>query len=247
MNKNNRNKTFGVLLSVITLAVILYFGDVSVHDLLEGVFNKPTESTQELPIPRAGFRNYYKVEGIYAEDKNIPINTIKYHSLDKLGRPVKVEAHITQKYVQSLPSRGSERLVNPTGWPKSNPKVQLKDQWGTYRGYFWNRSHLLADSLGGNGEKENVVLGTRMQNVGMKNQGGMAYAEIKAREFLKNNPNESLLYVVVPLYEGDETIPRTVVVNMLSSDGSINERVLVDNSNPGWTINYSTGDIREIK
>ena len=105
---------------------------------------------------------------------------------------------------------------------------------------------MLADSLGGSATKENLITGTRTQNVGIKNKGGMAYTEEKARQFFKSPTNATLVYEVIPQYKGSEIVPRTVVVNIKSSDGTINERVVVDNSATGYAIDYLTGDWRAI-
>lgn len=86
-------------------------------------------------------------------------------------------------------ARGRQPLdTDPQGWPDSNPKVQVHFPTGVnYKGYFWNRSHLIADSLGGLPEENNLVAGTRAQNVGDNHApGGMAYTETLARDFLDN-------------------------------------------------------------
>ena len=75
-------------------------------------------------------------------------------------------------------ARGRQPLdTDPQGWPDSNPKVQVHFPTGvSYKGYFWNRSHLIADSLGGLPEENNLIAGTRAQNVGDNHApGGMAY------------------------------------------------------------------------
>lgn len=86
-------------------------------------------------------------------------------------------------------TRGRQPLdIDPQGWPDKNPKLQIHFPTGNdYKGYFWNRSHLIADSLGGLPEENNLVTGTRAQNVGdNRTPGGMAYPETMARNFLDN-------------------------------------------------------------
>jgi len=60
-----------------------------------------------------------------------------------------------------------------------------------YNGYFYNRSHLIADSLGGRSYKYNVVTGTRQQNVGNNGDGGMQSIEKKEKQ-LKSGPEWAL-------------------------------------------------------
>ena len=50
-------------------------------------------------------------------------------------------------------------------------------------------------------------------------------------------------YTVVPVYVGNELIPREFVIDMFATDGYANHIVL-SNGVPGKTINYTTGEIR---
>jgi DNA-entry nuclease len=110
------------------------------------------------------------------------------------------------------------------------------------------RHALVADSLGGDATLQNLVTGTRTQNVGSTQvdgqfAGGMAYTELIARDYLdspaaKNCP---LYYAATPVYTGDELLPRTVNVDVLACNSSIDMRVVVDNAAKGWALDYSDG------
>ena len=106
---------------------------------------------------------------------------------------------------------------------------------------------MIADSLGGDPVKENLVTGTRTQNVGISSahNGGMAYSETKARSYLDNQAHAPcpLYYAVTPNYTGNELIPRTVTVDMESCDKSISEHITVPNTANGYTIDYNTAEI----
>lgn len=78
-------------------------------------------------------------------------------------------------------------------------------------------------------------------------KGGMRYSEIKAQEWLEANHDGTLYYGAKPVYEGNELVPRTVIVSMLSSDGTIDEKVIVFNSANGFEINYADGTFKAIK
>ena len=94
------------------------------------------------------------------------------------------------------------------------------------RDWFWNRCHLLAKSLGGEERRENLVTGTRMLNVGASDgQGGMDVFEAAIRGWLAAYPDVTVQYVATPAYEGTEPIPRSVLVDVLSSDGRLDERL----------------------
>lgn len=107
---------------------------------------------------------------------------------------------------------------------------------------------MVADSLGGDPIKENLVTGTRTQNVGLSKDhtGGMAYAETKARDYLDNPDNAQcpLYYAVTPNYQNSELIPRTVSIDMESCDQSLSEHITVFNTANGWMINYYNGKIQ---
>ena len=170
--------------------------------------------------------------------------------MDNLERPTWATARITKAdYDREKDEKREDIKVNPTGWPKKNPKVTITHPDGsTYTGHFWNRSHMIADSLGGEPIKENLVTGSRPQNVGgRKNDGGMAYLETKVRDYFKNGNEGPVDYSVENHYNGDDLLPDYTIVNAKSSDGKINEKVVVYNVANGWEINYKTAEVKETK
>lgn len=188
--------------------------------------------------------NYVKVIG-KAKVTSIKKGKIKYSKLDKYGRTRKAVGKITYTMVKK--SEGSRypfaKNSDPSGWGK-NSVVQIPLYNGKiYRGYAWDRSHLIADSLGGKGIRRNLITGTRMQNVGANDgKGGMAYTERKAVKWLKAHHKGYVYYAAKPLYKGKELIPRSVIVDIRTSDKSINQRVIVYNAAKGLKINYKNGN-----
>lgn len=191
--------------------------------------------------------NYYQVTGSAdLSDDTVPTTpSIVYSPLDELGRAGKATGLITK----TMRDEGSKRERNMpdqiAGWPEHNPKVAIRlDSGKQYRGFLFNRSHLIAKSLGGEDIPANMVTGTRTQNVG-DNQpaGGMAYTETKARNWLDNHPDGTIIYVAEPHYQGSELLPRTVSVDIISSDKSINEHVVTYNSANGFDIDYQHGGV----
>lgn len=190
---------------------------------------------------------YYTVHGKADVAPSVNAGEIKTSPLDSLGRTQCVVAKITYKMV-----------ADSAGWRESMPKEADEiSGWGrqyfvsvplsngkTYNGFSYNRSHLLADCLGGHAVKENLVTGTRTQNVGnnMQNEpGGMQYTEQMALDYLRSHQKGWVYYKATPVYEGDELICRSVYVDILSDDGSINEHVEVYNAMNGCVIDYETG------
>lgn len=190
--------------------------------------------------------NYVETVGLAQVRRQVDAGQIYYAGLDSLGRAGLVAATLTHQMREQASARGRQDIdVDPAGWPLENPKVDIvTPDGGVYRGYFWNRSHLLADSLGGDPRADNLVTGTRMQNVGGNDgKGGMAYAETIARDWLDAHEDGTLYYSALPMYEGDEVIPRAVIVDMKSSDGSIDAEIVVHNAAKGYRIDYSTGAV----
>lgn len=191
------------------------------------------------------YPDYYRVAGKAVIDSDVQPGNIEYTGLDSLGRTLRVNGNITYKMVEE--SKGWREKFDSdadkiSGWGH-NTKVAIDMANGkTYHGYMYNRSHLVADSLGGAAKRVNLVTGTRTQNVGSNNgKGGMAYAETKARDYLNAHHDGTLYYCAIPVYVGDELVPRSVYVEMKSSDGSIDESIEVFNTANGYTINYSDG------
>lgn len=191
------------------------------------------------------YPDYYRVAGKAVIDSDVQLGNIEYTGLDSLGRTLRVNGNITYKMVEE--SKGWREKFDSdadkiSGWGH-NEKVAIDMANGkTYHGYMYNRSHLVADSLGGAAKRVNLLTGTRTQNVGSNNgKGGMAYAETKARDYLNAHHDGTLYYCAIPVYVGDELVPRSVYVEMKSDDGSIDESIEVFNTANGYTINYSDG------
>ena len=210
--------------------------------------NKTNENKENESLLFKG--NYQEVLG-EADFSNRKVEDgYHYGDLDNLERPTWATARITKAdYDREKDEKREDIKVNPTGWPKTNPKVVIKHPDGsTYEGNFWNRSHMIADSLGGEPIKENLVTGSRPQNVGgRKNDGGMAYLEKKVRDYFKAGHKGPVDYSVENHYNVDNLLPDYTIVNAKSSDGKINEKVVVYNVANGWEINYKTAEVKEIK
>lgn len=170
-------------------------------------------------------------------------------SADSLGRSSTARAILTYSEYQA--SRGSRQgaPLDPPAWPH-NPKVSI--HYGlnnrTYHGYLYNRSHSIADSLLGKGSydsKYNFTTGTRPQNVGADQDGGMRYAEELAENYWVNHPSQTatIYYETTPLYNKNETVPRGSIVDIKSSDNIIDKEIVVINSVEGITIDYNNGNL----
>lgn len=217
--------------------------------------------------------NYVLLRGPAEIDLEARSGTVFYSPLDPLGRAGRVVACIDFEMMQAGLERPRGELSNirPSGWghnaeveialpesdssgessgePKRDSSGEPAGESSTdssgeyYHGYFWNRSHLLAKSLGGGDTKENLICGTRMQNVGANDgKGGMAYVEGMVRDWLFEHKDGFVYYLVTPVYQGQELVARSVVVDLRSSDGSLDAQYEVFNTAYGFEINYATGE-----
>src|SRR5699024_5588248 len=84
--------------------------------------------------------------------------TVSTCDLDELERATCAYAELTSR--DKSDSEGS--LPDPAGWPENNSEVDIPaledvSDSRNYHGWMMNRSHLVADSLGGPEEVENLV------------------------------------------------------------------------------------------
>ena len=192
---------------------------------------------------------YYTVRGKANTSVKVKKGKTKMAGWDKLGRTKRVVAKVTYKMVadsagwrESMPASAD----TISGWGKQSLVSVSLSNGRTYNGYAWNRSHLLADCLGGHAVKENLVTGTRTQNVGnnvISAPGGMQYTEQLALNYLNSHHKGWVYYRATPVYKGKELVCRSVYVDILSNDGSINQHVEVYNAMRGVKINYKTGAV----
>lgn len=190
--------------------------------------------------------NYYRVVGKAHVGTRPPEGIVVYGKLDALGRATGAVALVTYDSMEAgrERSRGDTSDLYPSGWGH-NEEVDIALPDGTaYHGFLYNRSHLVAKSLGGDDELHNLICGTRTQNVGANidgYDGGMAYCESLARLWLMRHKNGTVYYAAMPAYEGDELVARSVIVDIRSSDGSVDTRIEVYNAAKGFEIDYATG------
>lgn len=206
------------------------------------------------------------------------IAEVEYSKLDGLGRTGEVKATITYDMIKNSEGTREkwEDGYRPSGWYiykwKSNGNLATEKEYRenkkqieaipnnkevevdlggkrVYRGWFYNASHLLADSLGGRAFRNNVITGTRMQNVGRNDRkGGMQYIEEKVRKHILDNPDVVVYYQATPVYlTEDNLVPVMVQVKALSSDGVIDETVITYNEIKNFSINYKTGEFSKVE
>ena len=197
-----------------------------------------------LEIPKS--HDLYRVDGEERLVQGLLLDKPEYIIDSKTKKPLFAASLVTIYSVDS--HRGNQQKFNedPVAWPK-NKKVVIPYLDGeAYRGWFYNRSHLVADSLGGPAIANNAVTATRTQNVGgPSNDGGMRIPEEIAYEFVNDlqskKKEDALLYIAKPIYQQDQLIPCAVVVHFENEKHQINRTFIVFNIANGFTLDYRNG------
>lgn len=207
----------------------------------------------------------YRIVGKAVVDRDVEAGTIEYDGFDSLSRTQRAVGNITKQMVDESAGWRAEfkgDVDTITGWKGNNHKISVTLPNGKgYSGYCYNRSHLVGDCLGGyehvynadgtidesasKSEKQNLVTGTRMQNVGQDGKGGMSYCENLVMDYLEAHPDVTVYYSATPVYDGNDLVCRSVFVDIKSSDGGLDQEVEVYNAESGCTIDYATGKLTE--
>lgn len=273
-SKHMLHRAAGVLAALVLVFSTAACSASDVAGVVDTVSDTVSEATGSLPSssPTAAdgdatqwnikdYPDYYAIDGKANFDGvTIPAaGTVVNAQPDQLGRSGQAIGVITKALRDQGSARDRDMPSTITGWPAHNTKalINLTEQDTCsqpkssrpkntcYSGYLFNKSHLIAKSLGGEDVAENMVTGTRTQNVG-RNQpaGGMAFTETEARDWIDKNPSGTITYMATPIYQGTELVPRTVTVDIKTSDGSIDQHVIVFNTANGYDIDYQNGGVK---
>lgn len=152
-----------------------------------------------------------------------------FNQLDYLGRPTGVEATLTASMQRTSDNRPKIK-VDPPGF--NNRPLEY--------GWLYHRSHLIAYTLYDSPlteKAENIITGTQHLN-----QVLMMPLEEQVRTALKQYP--LVTYVVIPHYEGEELVARYLTIDIVTPNSSDSWKV--PNVQPGYVINYLTGESERI-
>jgi DNA-entry nuclease len=228
--KKSTKLASGIGAAVIALAGLLFAGNDDLRTTVTDHLGFGSQAAADPAVNQDG--DYFTVVGAAHRDYDAPVGEVAYCDLDGLSRATCAYGELTSTQRAAAKDRGRQDIsVNPAGWGH-NAKVEIPALDGVdgstdYHGYMYNRS--------------------RGQNVGSAgNKGGMAHTEVIARDYLDTRDGDAcpLYYAATPNYEGSELLPRTVTVDIQSCDKSIDERVVVDNTANGHTIDYANGSFK---
>lgn len=221
-----------------SFAALLYYS----HILADYLADDPSETEVVVDgklIPAFSGTAYSIINGdrpkFSSVDKSrAEFNTYLYDGLDSNGRAKTVLAVVGPMTLEEA-SQDSIQSIKPAGW-KQNSYERIS---GSHSAELYNRSHLLARSMGGENLEENLVTGTAYLN-----QTGMKELEEKVLRYIKNT-NNNVLYRVTPVYKRDNKVCSGIQLEAFSLEDS-GEGICFNryfyNVQPGIKINYATGD-----
>ena len=189
-------------------------------------------------VPAFSGRAYADINGdvpFFTEEEMTSEAFHEYWPLDDLGRCTGAFACVGP---ETLPKeqRGDISEVKPSGWHRS----EYSDIDG---GLLFNRCHLIGHMLTGQDANErNLITGTRYMNT-----EGMLPFEESVLMYVEGTGHH-VMYRVRPFYEGDNLIAAGVLMEARSvEDPLVQFCAFCYNVQPGFEIDYATGDNRRAK
>lgn len=176
----------------------------------------------------------------YFTENEIVTDSYEYYSeLDDLGRCGVVMACIG---TDLMPEDGEEResisSVKPSGWVQADYSASVVPGK-----YLYHRAHLIGWQLTAeNANNKNLITGTQSMNT-----KGMLFFENMVADYLKEEPENHVMYRITPDFKDDNLVASGVLMEAYSveDDGEgICFCVYVFNSQPGIEIDYKTGASR---
>ncbi len=247
MGKRRRNKKISVIEFLFALFLIVVF---AIYEYINpsteylGQVNenieKPNVIVDLSTIPEYASNPYVEINNSvpYFTKADYTMNAFEmYSEWDSLGRSGVAYANIC---MEIMPKEGEERgeigmVRDLSGWQQKRYDDIIKDK------YLYNRCHLIGWQLAGeNANKKNLITGTRYLNT-----EGMLPFENMVAEYIRDNPNNHVLYRVTPIYEEDNLLASGVQMEAISVEDEgegICFNVYCYNVQPGILIDYSTGE-----
>ena len=155
----------------------------------------------------------------------------EYYPLDDLGRCTGAMASVGLD-IMPIEQRLDISNIYPTGW---------NNDYYDDIGWIYNRCHLIAFCLAGENDNElNLITGTQYLNENM-----YPY-EVEIVRYCERTGNH-VLYKVIPDFKDDELVCQGIYMMAQSiEDNEIVFNIYLSNIQPGYDINYKTGQTNKI-
>lgn len=248
MSAGGRRKKRSWLIFVVTAALAL---GVYVYPELGNILPDLSFLQEMAPAPQADALEVGKIPAFsgspylvmnencpyFTQEEYTVLSFERYSELDAQGRCGTAYACVGTDLMPTE-ERGEIGQIKPSGWQTLKfDQVDGK--------YLYNRCHLIGYQLSGeNANEKNLITGTRYLNV-----EGMLPFENQVADYVRESGNH-VLYRVTPVFEGDNLLAAGVLMEAYSvEDGGegICFCVFCYNTQPGITIDYTTGRARQSK
>lgn len=152
-----------------------------------------------------------------------------YAPLDEKGRTGPAEACVGKDLMPTEP-RGPIGEIRPSGW-----HLVRDDSIDGH--YLYNRCHLIGYQLSGeNANERNLFTGTRACNL------AMLPFENRVADYVRRTEHH-VRYRVTPIFEGENLLASGIELEAQSvEDQRLSFHVYIYNVQPGFAIDYATGD-----
>lgn len=191
----------------------------------------------------------------------------KMMPLDHLGRAQGSHIQLSRNQLPTI-KRSPYLTIRPSGW--HNYKFYVNKNGRRYTSWLFNRGHLVGYQFCGiNQAPGNMITQTAYVNQGgltgmdSYNPRGQLFYENRLRQWLNTHPQDKLDYIVMPVYRGNELVPRQIrfIYTGLTRNGNhlkINlggknhvhaskTTLTLNNYSPVASIDYATGRAQIIK
>lgn len=191
----------------------------------------------------------------------------KMMPLDHLGRAQGSHIQLSRNQLPTV-KRSPYLTIRPSGW--HNYKFYVNKNGRRYTSWLFNRGHLVGYQFCGiNQAPGNMITQTAYVNQGgltgmdSYNPRGQLFYENRLRQWLNTHPQDKLDYIVMPVYRGNELVPRQIrfIYTGLARNGNhirINlggknhvhaskTTLTLNNYSPVASIDYATGRAQIIK
>lgn len=191
----------------------------------------------------------------------------KMMPLDHLGRAQGSHIQLSRNQLPTV-KRSPYLTIRPSGW--HNYKFYVNKNGRHYTSWLFNRGHLVGYQFCGiNQAPGNMITQTAYVNQGgltgmdSYNPRGQLFYENRLRQWLNTHPQDKLDYIVMPVYRGQELVPRQIrfIYTGLTKNGNrikINlggknhvhaskTTLILNNYSPIASIDYATGRAQIIK
>ncbi|MCM0596076.1 DNA/RNA non-specific endonuclease [Weissella uvarum] len=193
----------------------------------------------------------FDVKGGHSDlNTNVTSAPYVHNTLDTKDRVAKADALLNKssRQYKSREETGNDKKMTPPGFKNQRT--------GDAFNMLYNRGHVIGYAIAGSikgfdaseANPKNIVTQTAWSNqasMGDSTNRGQNYYESLVRQAL--DKNMLVRYQVTPIYDQDNIVPSGMHIQAKSQDGALDFNAFVPNVQPGYVIDYKTGDAKKAE